>query len=639
MTIKLRGFMKKLSAFLALSLIVFVPALSVAAGSPKAQANKKDAAAQVDGLAKQVIALFPRAEGKVADADEKTVTLDMGSESGLKPGMEVLLFRPGQAIRHPVTKVILGYHETALGKAVLTQVGEKESKGEIKELLVTRIIKGDTARLPDEKAKLLLAVYGKDYNERVLDRLAGQLRDSGRFDITGPVEIPKDPALDGDKAKALAAEDKVQDILAVSTAATKKADRTKVGLTLFSDKGETLTSADEVVDSSSGVFEVESEGFPLVKGEHRDYFYTEDLPFRARLMAGGNITGGGKTEFAVSDGRRIVVYRLEQGGLKELWSEAESSSNGHLSLDCADLNGNGRDEIYVTNFIDGRMSSYVIEYDGKNFVETARDMPVAFRVLDVPGSGKRLITGTVGSSSPWSGLIREYAWKDGRLVDVGRFPLPSRIKDPYGFLLADLVPDKKPGTKPGVKPERKDGAKDPLSGLEVVWVDDTDHIQVMNQKGKTLWKSSERYGGYDNFFEVDPKSFTVQNVDNRGKVKGRLFLKEGPEGEKQIILTKNKALTNVVRRWKGYSGAEIYSFTWNGQGLDERWSIKNIEGYLADIFMGDASNQGRSEIAIITDPTYKMLKKSKSLPMGAAGSLLNSFKDKSSLLVYRVPQR
>ena len=55
--------------------------------------------------------------------------------------------------------------------------------------------------------------------------------------------------------------------------------------------------------------------------------------------------------------------------------------------------------------------------------------------------------------------------------------------------------------------------------------------------------------------------------------------------------------------------------------------------------MGNASNQDRSEIAIVTDPTYKMLKKSKSLPMGAAGSLLNAFKDKSSLLVYRVPQR
>ena len=96
--------MKKFVALAVFCFIVSVPVFSVAAGTgADAQVNKKDDAAQVDGLAKDIIGLFPRAEGKVADADEKTLTLDIGSESGLKPGMAVTcaITRPsGQVTTH-----------------------------------------------------------------------------------------------------------------------------------------------------------------------------------------------------------------------------------------------------------------------------------------------------------------------------------------------------------------------------------------------------------------------------------------------------------------------------------------------------------------------------------------------------------
>ena len=104
-------------------------------------------------------------------------------------------------------------------------------------------------------------------------------------------------------------------------------------------------------------------------------------------------------------------------------------------------------------------------------------------------------------------------------------------------------------------------------------------------------------------------------------------------------LTRNIPTTNMVRRIKLYSGAEIYSLAWNGSAMDTRWSIKDIEGYLADIQLGDVSNKGREEIAIITEPTFKYVKSSKSLPLGSAASLGNMVADTASLLIYKVPQR
>jgi hypothetical protein len=369
--------------------------------------------------------------------------------------------------------------------------------------------------------------------------------------------------------------------------------------------------------------------YNIVRGEHRDFYHLENLPYRAKHFTAGNIAGEGKTEFAISDGHAIIIYRLEGGVLKELWRETAAKGNEHLDVECADLNGNGKDEVYVTNFNGGFASSYVIEHDGSRYQRIADSVPLLFRALDVPGSGKALIATSVGKDAPYSGIIDEYKWKDGSLVRAGKFPLPRKIKDPYGFVLAELVPDKK-----GAAPE-----KGPLAGLEIVWVDDSDYVQVLSSKGKRLWKSPERFGGYDSFFEVDKKSLALANVDNRGKVKGKLILRTGPEGSTEIVLTRNIPMINMLRRVKLYSGAEIYSMAWNGSAMDIRWSIKNIEGFLADIHLGDVSNKGREEIAIITDPTFKYVKSSKSVPLGSAASLGNIVADRASLLIYKVPQR
>jgi len=614
--------MAKHYVFLVLAFVLLCPAVTFSA-------DAKDPVDTIERMAGEVIKHYPRAEGKVTSAEEKTITVDIGSSDGLKPGMELYLFRPGKLIKHPVTKAIIGSRETPLGSFVLSKVGEKESSGELKELLVTRIIPGDTARTSDKKTKLLIGVHGKDYNELVLDRLLNIIRSSGHIDVTGPVELPKETPLAPESARKLASENGSDGLVALSTSPTKKVNRIAASLTLYGADGGTSEKQEGVLDSTSDVYSEKIMDYNLVRGEHRDFYHLESLPYRAKYFAAGNIEGEGKTEFAISDGHAIIIYRLEEGVLKELWREAAATGNEHLDVECADLNHNGRDEVYVTNFNGGAASSYVIEYDGNSFHRVAENVPLLFRVLDVPGSGKTLLTTWVGKDAPYSGIIDEYKWKDGSLVKAGRFPLPDKIKDPYGFVLADLAPDKK-GAGPG---------KDPLAGLEIIWVDDADYLQVLNSKGKRLWKSPERFGGYDSFFEVDQNNLTLANVDNRGKVKGKLILRTGPEGTVEIVLTKNIATTNVLRRVKLYSGAEIYSMAWNGSAMETRWSIKNIEGYLADICIGDVSNKGREEIAIITDPTFKYVKSSKSVPLGSASSLGNIVADTASLLIYKVPQR
>lgn len=597
-----------------------------------ALADEKVLVSTVEDMAAEVIALFPRAEGRVTSAEGGAVSLDIGSGAGLKPGMEVFLFREGRPIIHPVTKAVLGSTEEKLGSAVLTGVEDGFSEGRIDSLLVTRIVPGDTARLSTEPVALRVRVEGSGYDAVLFDRLLRELRASNRFEISVPEQTGGDGAPD-EKEGAGTEAGRAAYVLGFSTSPSPEERKMVAGLTLVSAGGDRLLDIARSVDATPEVYDETLMDYPLVRGDYRDFYIIEELPFRGRHMAVGNVAGDSGKEVVVSDGQGIAVYRFEGRILREVWREEPYIKNNHLSVECADMNGNGLDEIYVTNFDGDALSSYVVEYTEGGFKRICAPVGLFFRVLDVPGRGRMLITTTKGSASPYSGIIYEYSWNDGALVKGEKVNLPDRIKDPYGFVLVDLVSEKK-------KDEGgDDDGKGPFDGLEVVWVDDSDYLQVLDMDGKRLWKSGEHYGGYDNYFELDKRSLALPTVDPRGKVKGRLIVREDEAGRKTVVLTRNVPMTYVTERFKGYSNADIFALFWNGTEMEADWSIRNIDGYIADIYMGEVAGQGRDEILVLVEPTMKILKKSKSLPLGSVGSVGNVTADRSSLLVYKVPMR
>jgi len=309
------------------------------------------------------------------------------------------------------------------------------------------------------------------------------------------------------------------------------------------------------------------------------------------------------------------------------------NADRYLDIEAADLNHNGRDEIYVTNFQSGRMASFVVEYDGDGYKRIYGPSPLMFRVLEMPDGKKRLLTTTVGANSPYSGIINEYAWKGGELQKVGPAGLPGVIKDPYGFVIADVVPEKDKLTYDPSKPE-------PKPEPEIVMVDDSDYLEVLDMDGERIWESDLRYGGYDNFFEPDEKGYIIPDKgDPRGKVRGRLIVREAPDGRKVIVLTKNIAMTHLTTRFRGYSGSEIYGLAWDGSEMSEVWSIKPIDGYIADIAIDDVLEARRDDILILTDPTYKFEKSTKTFGVGSVKSFTDQFSDSSSLLLYKIPVR
>jgi TolB-like protein len=99
---------------------------------------KSTAAAQLQDLvvrmSRKIIKNFPL-EGYIVSrkTGKWRVSIDLGRLAGVKEGMEFIVFKEGQIIRHPKTKEILDVETIETGKIIITKVRDKISKADIVE--------------------------------------------------------------------------------------------------------------------------------------------------------------------------------------------------------------------------------------------------------------------------------------------------------------------------------------------------------------------------------------------------------------------------------------------------------------------------------------------------------------------------
>ena len=179
----------------------------------------------------------------------------------------------------------------------------------------------------------------------------------------------------------------------------------------YTEEGRQLDTIVALLDEKSGK---EALGdikpfFAPVPVEEQKSSAAPELPFLARSVVYGDFEGNGKPVYAFSDGTRLHLYRNEPSGWHEVWTETAvkrdavtmewfgqttqadpASTMEQINVDSADINGNGRPEIFVTAMFGGKVFSYVIEFQEGGYRRIA-DIPGFLRVLNYPGKGAMLI--------------------------------------------------------------------------------------------------------------------------------------------------------------------------------------------------------------------------------------------------------
>lgn len=536
----------------------------------------------IDELAGAIAAYFPKVQGEVKAIQGGSLTLTLGRKEGLTSGMELTLWREGREILHPVTGAVIGRMEDEVGTVEVTNVGDASSTAVVKKKLKDPK-PGDKARITPKKISIAIVPVRSDRPE-IVQGLAERLIDYGRFTVLDrekTSEFLKDKnQRDTALVKEMGSRFNLDAVIAVGVYPTegKLLVTTRIFYTEDGSTLDTIISTLDLKTKKDALGEIQ----PFFTPAKEEKSVTPELPFDARYFAAGDFEGDGKLEYVFSDGSKLHLYRQEPSGWREVWTEtlaSESQGLKQINIDAADINGNGRPEIFVTAMQSGKVFSYAVEFKDGSYRRIA-EVPGFLRVLAYPGGGTLLLGQAYDPATFFSGQPRLFSWTGGKYAAGAEFPLPKGLTL-YGFAVAEF------------------GEAQPL----LVGFDDDDHL-VVYSKNTPLWKSEEQYSAVDTFVykpatgvgAVLTKQVSEGDKSLRVRIRGRVMAVDiNGDGRDEIIVPKNTGGAFLG----GFTGAEMNGLGWTGARLDQRWNIKDIPGPVLDFQVRRQAKAGTQILTLV----------------------------------------
>lgn len=297
---------------------------------------------------------------------------------------------------------------------------------------------------------------------------------------------------------------------------------------------------------------------------------SQNLPIGLHTMEVGDLTGDGEMEFVLAGANQIHIYRREMGRFIKIGQVNTLTRYVIHYVSLADINNNGRAEIYVSAADYEDPASLALEWDGKQFVKLFDQERWYIRAMSLPGEGEVLCgqkSGITTFITP--GITRLYYGEDGRLQTGTPVSVPPRL-NLFDFTFVDVDND----------------------GLdEIITISQDDRLEVLNRGGKLLWRSDAYYGGTTRFLggrnpeKDDPY---IDDKTPRYYIPARLAIRDiNLDGQPDIVVVKNiSASSRLFANMRSFPAGEVHALTWDGVGMTELWRTRKIDGYVADLQLG-----------------------------------------------------
>ncbi|MFO7684532.1 MAG: VCBS repeat-containing protein [Desulfobacterales bacterium] len=322
-------------------------------------------------------------------------------------------------------------------------------------------------------------------------------------------------------------------------------------------------------------------GSPFIKRKDQllqsaGYWKSPNLNFFMAGIAVGDVDGDGLNETVILSPDEINIHRFQDDSFIQVKRLEKLGDHFHIAVDVADINANGRAEIFVTalNRFKNAVTSFVVEYNGKDYAVIAKDQPWYFRVTDTPVRGKILLGQQNRLGTPYGGEIFEMQWDGGVYAPQSGIKSPSGI-NVLGVALADVL---------------NDGSETLLA------FNSGNNIEIFTPGGDRLWKGNDKFGGSVIFYS-GPKTDQGQ-IENPLYLPMRILVRNRTEdsAKNEVIAVKNREVMGMRWNRREFLDATIEALTWAAGSLDTEWSTRKMTRFISDIQIADFDNDGRDEL-------------------------------------------
>ncbi len=303
-------------------------------------------------------------------------------------------------------------------------------------------------------------------------------------------------------------------------------------------------------------------------------------------LAMGDVTGDGQNDVVFTGDNTVFVYRLKDDRFIKIAEAKGRRQDNYVTIDVADINGNGRAEIFVTCLANTALNSFVLEWQSNALRPLVTEADWYFRVLSVPGAGPLLLgqRRSMGftdaneyeldrSAGLFLAGIHKLHWQNGSYVPGPRLDIPKGL-NLYSFISGDIANDNTNMT---------------------VFFSENDSLRLLDPTGRMVWKSREPYGGSAAY--LDYPTANTARMDRFYLPQRILIADMDMDGKNEVVTVKNHDIgRRFLSRIRKFSNGWIEGLTWNKLTFAQQWRTSEIPGYISDYAAGDVDQDGQPEL-------------------------------------------
>jgi len=307
---------------------------------------------------------------------------------------------------------------------------------------------------------------------------------------------------------------------------------------------------------------------------------SQSLDLEMQDLDVGDVFGDGSQVVVMAEEHQLHAFRQEGNKLVEAGKIPTPPSFVRVvAVNLADLNANSRAELYISTISDNKPYSYVVEWDGKAFVNLCEKQPWHIRPVNLPGRGLVLVGQQAEEDRPVREGLYVLTMAAGKLTAGEKLPLPASV-NLFEFIMADFNGD---------------------SQSEVAAVDDRGVLSLYGSDGEVLWRGSEAYAYTARY--IGKASGAIDDRNNR-IVPTRLIAADvNGDGHPELVVMKNPSGGAALLKTVGsFTGSSVQFLAWNGISFVDVWNTGEVGSYLADyqLVMTPAGKPSRLYLGLIT---------------------------------------